>query len=301
MGGIRIHEAAAVGPEHLDGYLRGHGTLEDRLGVNFFIFHYRFPLGILQSLTAGILFLDLSRVWFDQFRRIIGLEILDHPLGDQEEGIEQADRQKQIEIHPHQVHPEVADGLCGTAGNAPHQGGGDGDPRSGGNKIMERQPHHLRKVGQGRFAAIVLPVGIGGKTGRRVEGQIGAERAKALRIQRQQVLYPENKISEKQADKAEHEHRDGIFLPVLLLFSIHPEKPVKQQFHRLQDGIEKRASFAVQNAKQVKSHRFGQEQEQADKGCELQPSIHVHFVIPPLKQFRPNDAGQKIDDQNDAY
>jgi len=54
-------------------------------GYQLFVFHYRFPLGILQSLTTGILFLDLSRVWFDQFHRIIGFEILDHALGDQKE------------------------------------------------------------------------------------------------------------------------------------------------------------------------------------------------------------------------
>jgi len=31
------------------------------------------------------------------------------------------------------------------AGNTPYQGSGDGDPHSGGNKIMKRQSHHLWK------------------------------------------------------------------------------------------------------------------------------------------------------------
>jgi len=249
MSSVGIREAAAIGPQHLDGHLRGHGPLRDRLGVNFFIFHDGLALRVFHLLTGGVLFDDLNSVRLNHFRRIIGFEILNHSLGDQEDGVEQTDRQKQIEIRPHHVHPEVADGLGGMAGNAPYQGGGDSNPRGGGNKIMKRQSHHLRKVGHRGFAAIALPVGIGGKTGRRVEGQIGAERAKPLWVQRQQVLNPENDIREKQANKTEHKQRNGILLPVLFLFSIHPEYPVKQQFHWLQDGIEKSASFAVQNAK----------------------------------------------------
>ena len=66
---------------------------------------------------------------------------------------------------------------------------------------MEGQPHHLREIGHGGFAAVALPVGVGGEADRRVEGQIGAQRAESLRVERQQVLQPQDDIGEKQATR----------------------------------------------------------------------------------------------------
>ena len=96
------------------------------------------------------------------------------------------------------------------AGNTPHQGGGDGNAHGGGSKIVKRKAHHLRKIGQGGFAAVTLPIGIGGKTGRRVEGQIGGDRPEALGVQGQQVLKPKNDIGKQQPDQAEQKQGNGI-------------------------------------------------------------------------------------------
>ena len=60
----------------------------------------------------------------------------------------------------------------------------------GGKEILHRQPDHLREETHRCFTAIILPVGIGDKTDSCIERQVGGYRAKAERIERQQMLKP---------------------------------------------------------------------------------------------------------------
>ena len=55
-------------------------------------------------------------------------------------------------------------------------------------EVVIRQPSHLGEIAHGGFAAIVLPVGVGGKRGSRIKGKIGAYGGKFLRIPRQDLL-----------------------------------------------------------------------------------------------------------------
>ena len=96
-----------------------------------------------------VAFVVLFSTWIVKGSRslalVVGLEILDHALRDQEHGEDEADGQQQVIGHPHEVHPEIANGLGRVPGDAAHQGGGDGDAHGGGSEVVERQPHHLRE------------------------------------------------------------------------------------------------------------------------------------------------------------
>ncbi len=65
MGGVGVGEAAAVGAQHLDGHLGGHGALGNRLGLHLDLLHHRVALGVLDLLAAGVLLGDLGGERFD--------------------------------------------------------------------------------------------------------------------------------------------------------------------------------------------------------------------------------------------
>ena len=233
MGGVGIEEAAAVGAQHLDGHLGGHGTLGNRLGLDLDVFHHRVALGVLDLLAAGVLLGHLGGIRIEHLGGLVGAEVLDHPLGDQKHGKHQADGQQQVEAAPGQIDPEIAQGRGLIPGDAPHQGRGDGDAGGGRNEVVKGQPHHLREIGQGAFAAVVLPVGVGGETGRGVEGQIPGHPAEALGVEGQEVLQPQDEISKQHAHQAEDQDGNGIAFPILLFGGIDARQAIDQALHRL--------------------------------------------------------------------
>ncbi len=108
-------------------------------------------------------------------------EVLDHSLGDEEEGADDRDRQQDVEQDPDQVLPEVADLAAGPGDDAADQGDDDGDPDRGRDEVLHRQAGHLGEVGERRFAAVVLPVGVGDEGGGRVEAEVPRRRSGSLR------------------------------------------------------------------------------------------------------------------------
>ena len=82
MGGVGVEEAAAVGAEHLDDFLRSHRSLGDHL------------LGAFERRRLGI-----------------GAEILRHALPDEEQADDDRDRQQDVERAAGQIDPEIADRL----------------------------------------------------------------------------------------------------------------------------------------------------------------------------------------------
>ena len=64
--------------------------------------------------------------------------------------------------------------------DAAHQRRGDGDAGGGGDEVVKRQPDHLREIRHRGFAAVALPVGVGGETDGGVERQMRAQRGRVL-------------------------------------------------------------------------------------------------------------------------
>ena len=105
---------------------------------------------------------------------------MDHPLRNEKHRKDQADRDQQVIGHPDEIDPEIPDGVGRVPRNAADQRGGDGDAGRGGNEIVKRQPDHLGEVRHGRFAAVALPVGVGGETDGGVKRQMLRSAARAF-------------------------------------------------------------------------------------------------------------------------
>ena len=238
-------------------------------------FRHWVPLCALDDVAVVVLFRNLGGVGVKDPGRVVGLEVLNHALGHQEHGVDDAQGQENVEIHPHEVHPEVADGLGGLPGNAAHQGGCYGYSHGGGSEVVKRQPHHLRQIGDGRFPAVALPVGVGRKAHRRVESQMITKGPQPLRVQWQQVLQPQNGICEKNAYEAERQHGNGVLLPVLLLLGVHSQEKIQDSFHRPEHRAQERRPLPVQHLEEINAHRAGQHQQNAYEQCELEPPESV--------------------------
>src|SRR5262252_10513304 len=92
MSSVGIEEAATIGAEHLDRDLRG-----DRPHRN----------GLLGAFQGGCFHIRTERLW--------------HALPDQEQGIRNADGEKDVERASGDIDPEVPDGSGGVTRKAARQ------------------------------------------------------------------------------------------------------------------------------------------------------------------------------------
>ncbi|OPY89650.1 MAG: hypothetical protein A4E72_01029 [Syntrophus sp. PtaU1.Bin208] len=213
----------------------------------------------------------------------IGMEILDGSLGDQKKGVDQAERQQEIEIPPDQIDPEISEGLSRLPGDSPHQGRRHGDSGSRRNEIVEDESHHLGKGGEGRLSAVILPVRVRQETSRRVERQRWADGAELLRIEGEKSLQSKDQVGEEHADKGKHQQGHGILFPVLLPRRINPQQPVNQALQGFQQRIQDRPSRRIEDASQVEPHGFGESQKQSEEQRQLDPTISIHECLSLLK------------------
>lgn len=92
---------------------------------------------------------------------------------------------------------------------------------------MHGEAEHLSQVTHRRFAAVILPIGVGDEAYRGVEGEIGGNAGKALRIDRQIGLESQQRVKRDKSDHAEDEHRHRIGEPALLPRRIDAGEPIE--------------------------------------------------------------------------
>ena len=80
MRGVGVGVTAAVGAQHLDGDLRRHRPLHDGLRVERLVLHHWIALRVNNRLAVRVGLLDGNSLRFEEFRRRVRFEILDHPL-----------------------------------------------------------------------------------------------------------------------------------------------------------------------------------------------------------------------------
>ena len=97
-----------------------------------------------------------------------------------------------------------------------HQREGHREAGRGREEIMNGEAEHLGEMAHRRLAAVVLPVGVGDEADRRVEGEIGRDGVEALRVERQKVLKPLQRVEREEAGDGKGEHRDRVDEPALL-------------------------------------------------------------------------------------
>ncbi len=126
MRGVGVEESAAVGAQHLDGFLRGHRPLRDHL------------------LRA-----------FQRRDCRVGMQVLDHALRAQNSSAPtQRDRQQHVHASRASYPPRSCRSSCFCcACETAHQRHRDRDAGRGGSEILNRQRGHLHEVTERRFAA----------------------------------------------------------------------------------------------------------------------------------------------------
>jgi hypothetical protein len=125
----------------------------------------------------------------------------------------------------------LADGRRSIPREAPH----DGDHQGGGygriEEVVRGKTGHLRQMAHRRLAAIGLPIGVGDEADRRIERQSRRDGVKSLRVARQQILQPLQRIEHPKAACRECEHRQRIGKPVLLDRRVNPREAVEAPLH----------------------------------------------------------------------
>jgi len=87
----------------------------------------------------------------------IGAERLRDALPDQEERVDDADRQQDVERAAGDIDPEVADRPDGCAREAADQRDREHDTGRRRQEVLVREAEHLHQIGHRAFAAVVLP------------------------------------------------------------------------------------------------------------------------------------------------
>ncbi len=246
MRRVGVQEAAAIGAEDLDRFLRGDRALRDRL------------LGA-----------------FERRRVDIGAEILRHALPHVEQRDHHRERQQDVERAAGQIDPEIADRL----GLAPHKAADQRQCQSDAGRrrdeIVHRQPSHLHQIAHRGFRHVGLPVGVGDEADRGVEGEALLDPGLALRIERQIPLQPLQRVERHEADDAEQQHRHCIGQPVLLLVLVDAAAPIDRALDRPQHRPQE-CPLAGEDACHVAAERPRDRDHDHAEQRDLHPAIGCH-------------------------
>ena len=211
MRRVGVHEAAAVGAELLDDFLRRDRPLRDRL-----------------------------RSALERLRIHVRTEVIRHALPDEKQREDKRERKQHPQRRAREIDPEIADRLGAAPRETANHRRRHRDSRRRRKKVVRRQPDHLRQVAQRLLARICLPVGVGRKARRRIERQSRRHSSQPLRIQRQVILKPLQRVQKDHRDKAEREHRYRVWSPTDLDAWVYSAKLVNQSLdwreHRVQKG-----------------------------------------------------------------
>ncbi len=94
-----------------------------------------------------------------------------------------------------------------------------------------------------------------------------------MRIQREQMLQPQDAVGEEAAHQAEQQHGEGVLLPILLSLGLNAHQPIGQPLKRLEDRVEPGSAIGIEHLHQVKAHRFSDRASAATKNPSCNQSI----------------------------
>ena len=150
---------------------------------------------------------------------------------------------------------------------------------------MHGQTQHLCQMAHGGLTAVILPVGIGDETHRRVEGEIGRNAVKMLRIERQIALQPLNRIKRNKARQRKGQKGQSIIKPVLLLCGLDPRKAVQAPLNRRKNRREKRA-LSRKNLRHIAAQRQRNRKHRQQNKRNLRPAHKCHGITFIFRIFR---------------
>ena len=130
------------------------------------------------------------------------------------------------------------------------------------------------------LGGIELPVGVSGKAGGGVQGEIGTDIGEPLGIEGQDKLHALDAVGEEHAGCREAEHGKGVLAPVHLVVGVDGAELVEEPLKGAQHGV-KPSALAFEHACDVDAHRaHGRKQDDA-VDSKLQPTISGHVRISP--------------------
>ena len=274
---VGVEDAAAVGAEQLDRFLRGERAHRQGLRLRRYRFGQHLSFGVLERLAVEAIVFETRgfvRRGFDRACRLERVEVLDCALVGQEKGVSDRERQQHVERDAAKIDPGVADGLRAVAGKPPDQGDDDGDAGGRGEEVLHRQDEHLGQVAHRRFAGVALPVGIGDEADGGVEGRIGRDRAEALRVERQPALQTLYGVGEHEAEGVEDHDGEGVFQPAHFFFGADAAETVERRFEAPRPGVLR--VFAADDAGDVGAQGASGEEQDAEEDGKEHPGVRGH-------------------------
>jgi len=127
MSAVNVKEAAAIGAEHFNGFLRSYRACA--MVCSGGDFGRRF--------SAGVGGLDSLRL--EQFHGVVGTQILGYALRNQQERIQDAGRNENPQPGPRHINPEIADRLLFTACNPRMKAIASAIPTAAESEVVVRQ------------------------------------------------------------------------------------------------------------------------------------------------------------------
>ena len=141
---------------------------------------------------------------------------LGRSLRDEHQGYDQADGDQDHDA-PYQQHPEVADSRSRPSHKRIDERDKNGESDCRREEVLDDKANHLRKVTDGHFRHIRLPVGVGCKADRSVEREIQRHGPESCRVERQELLHLlDHKDNTNAGDRKDHDGNRKL-LPVHLL------------------------------------------------------------------------------------
>jgi hypothetical protein len=276
MRGVRIEEAATVGAEHLDRFLRSHRAHCDGLLRDRRIDGHGVALRVLHRVALRIELRRRIRGGLQRRHVLVSLEVLDHALAHKDRGDNRGHRQKHIQRHTRDIDPEIADRLRGVACEAAHQCDHDDDASGRRQEVLHGETEHLRQIADRLLTRIVLPVRVRDEADRGVERTVRRHRAQLLRIAWQHALHAQDQIQECEAEHVERERHNRVLLPAHFSGRIDTRDAIQQLFERTEPAHDTRG--AVHHTGDVARSRYRQRKQDHDKNRDLQDIIGVHSM-----------------------
>ena len=122
-----------------------------------------------------------------------------------------------------------------------------------------------------------------------------AHRAESLRIQRQEILQTQNRVSEKATHQAEEQHGEGVLFPIVLFAGIDSHQSICQSLQWTQHRIEPGPAVGIEHLQQIKPHRLGDQHKRDKVEGELKPAGSLHSRS--LEFFRPNHRHKQVNEE----
>ncbi len=109
------------------------------------------------------------------------------------------------------------------------------------------------------------------------------------------ILEAQDDVGEQHPGEAEHEERNGVADPVLLLVRIDADHAISQALDRFDQDVQPGFAPDVEHVHEIDPERFGDEQQSRDIQEKLKPVIHG--VSGTLKLLRTKHRHEEIDEQ----